>query len=92
MSFDMNEEGTEKENIWIKGEIKEVSNGTWLKGPRAIKACWKEGEAARVYWDLVPDAGYDKNTTSVERFDPNKWNQNCEGAWRKDVGTIDYGL
>ena len=47
---------------------------------------------ARVMWDLVPEVGIDTSEPMIEEFNPNKWNQNCEGAWHMELGEIDYGL
>ena len=89
-NFDMNEEGTIQEMRWCSGIVEDVSDGTWIKaGTRQQR--YKEGEAARVLWDAVPEANF-AASKSVEVFDKRLWNQNSIGAWRKDLGEVDYGL
>ena len=86
----MNEEGTIQEMRWCSGIVEDVSDGTWIKaGTRRQR--YKEGEAARVLWDAVPEANF-AASKSVEVFDKRLWNQNSIGAWRKDLGEVDYGL
>ena len=39
----------------------------------------------------VPEADY-YASRSIEPFDENKWNKNCNDSWRKELSAIDYGL
>jgi hypothetical protein len=89
--FDMDTDDKVKQQRWCSGVIEEISDGTWLK-PNARTQCWNKNEAARVYWDPIPDANINQHTRSTEPFVPNKWNQDCVGAWRKDYGDDNYGL
>ena len=89
-NFDMNPEGTIKEPRWCAGEVKDVSDGTWVIAEHRSKT-WKENEAASVIWDPVPEANIPKLTT-VEKFAENMWNKNVIGAWRMEIKDIDYGL
>ena len=52
---------------------------------------WKEGEAAKVLWDEISEINMAEHTTH-EKLDPRKWNKDCLGAWRKDLGEFNYGL
>ncbi len=54
--------------------------------------CWKIGEVAKVLWDPVPEAGITTYEPTIEEFKPNKWNQNCDGAWHMNEGEVGYGL
>ena len=66
----MDKEGTVKEQRWCAGEIEAVSDGTWVIADHRSKV-WKENEAARVFWDAIPNAGDDKGLPachSIERF------------------------
>ena len=44
-----------------------------------------------MFWDAIPDAEMEAYS-SMESFVAKKWNGNCVGAWRLDLGHIDYGL
>ena len=44
--------------------------------------CYKENEAVFVFWDAVPEADYPASH-SIDPFDENKWNKNCDGSWKK---------
>ena len=85
--FDWTVDGKKETAVrWCAGVVEAVSDGTWptwRKTPRGT-ACWKEGEAARVMWDPIPDGGIDEYIPSVEEFNPNNWNQNTPGAWRRE--------
>ena len=41
----------------------------------------QKNEAIFVFWDAVPDADY-PTSCSIEPFDENKRNKNCDGSWR----------
>ena len=41
--------------------------------PGARTKFYKEGEAAEVYWDAVPEANYPQGRTT-EKFDQKLWN------------------
>ena len=75
---------------WCGGEIQEISDGTWLI-PNARTRCYKENEAAIIDWDEVKEVNIAASRGLVE-LPENKWNKDCEGAWRKDLGDEDYGL
>ena len=90
-NFDMDEAGTIKEARWCAGEIEAVSDGTWVLGGHRSKT-WKENEAARVFWDPVPEANM-KACRSIEKFAENMWNKNVvAGAWKMEKEEVDYGL
>ncbi len=90
--FDMDEAGTQKELRWCAGKIEDVSDGTWLV-PGGITKCYKMGQAARVFWDAVPDCKPPlPQTPSTEVFAVKKWNKNCDEAWRMELDEIDYSL
>ena len=48
-------------------------------------------EAAYIYWDPVPECNIPA-VRSIQELPENKWNRDCEGAWRKDLGDEGYGL
>ena len=75
---------------WCGGVIVKVSDGT-DKVPGGRTRRFKENEAAEIKWDPVEelDENYD---TSWEVLLQSKWNKDCEGAWRIDLGDIDYGI
>jgi len=64
--------------------------GLWvgMSGRRTV--CYEKNEAADVLWDEVKEANC-KQCRSIEKFDPNKFNKNCEGGWIKEV-EVDYGI
>ncbi len=76
--------------VWCGGVVEEVCDGTWIIPGKRSK-CYNEGEAAKVLWDAIPDANLPSGHT-IEPFAERKYNKNCDGAWRMDIGEIDYGL
>ena len=54
--FDMDEAGTEREICWCSGVIQEICDGTWQIQGKRRGQCHKENEAAKVFWDAIPDA------------------------------------
>ena len=53
----MDEEEENLELRWCSGVIEEVSDGTWtIPSKSKRRKCYTEGEAAKVYWDAIPDA------------------------------------
>ena len=70
--------------------MEEVCDGTWIIPGKRSK-CYNEGEAAKVLWDAIPDANLPSGHT-IEPFVERKYNKNCDGAWKMDIGEIDYGL
>ena len=76
---------------WCGGVVQAVSDGTWRKTQRGA-SCWKEGEAAKVMWDPIPEVNISTYEPSIEEFKPSKWYKHCEGAWRRELGEVDYGL
>ena len=79
--FDLVEEGNMKELRWCGGVVKNISDGTWVK-PGKLRQFYKENEAAFVFWDSVTEADYPASH-SIDPFDENKWNKNCDGSWKK---------
>ena len=87
--YDIDEAENKRELRPVGRKILEVSNGTWLiPGRRTV--CYEKNEAADVLWDEVKEANC-KQCRSIEKFDPNKFNKNCEGGWIKEV-EVDYGI
>ena len=90
-TVDEDEAGTIKRELWMSGTIKEVSgDGNWLVSARARTKCFAKGEAADVDWDPVQSANYKGGLSRVE-LKPRLWNKDVLGAWRKDIGEVDYG-
>ena len=72
------------------GVIEKISDGTWLF-PNARTRCYKEYEAAEFFWDAVEECSMPA-CRGIQELTENKWNKNCEGAWRKDLGNETFGL
>ena len=89
----MDERGTVKKLCFCGGVVERISDGTWIiptVSGRGRK-CYGIGEAAEVDWDPFPDADYPGGRTIVP-LDPKKWNKECNGGWRKDLGDLDFGI
>ena len=73
----MNEEGTIQDVRWCAGVVMAISDGTapnWLKH-NAVRACYKENEAALVDRDAVADGNMEAGE-SIVKLEPRKWNKN----------------
>ena len=47
---------------------------------------------SRIYfWDAIPEADY-PTSRSIEPFNKNKWNNNCDGSCRKELSSVDDEL
>ena len=71
-----------------------MCDGTWArtgKSGKRLKTCYKEGEAAHVLWDAVEATGEPAQRQLIE-IKPAKWNGNEAGAWRFELGKMDYGI
>ena len=90
-SIDMDTAGKVKELIWMNGKVMRFIEGTWLVGVNSRTNCFKEGEAAEVLWDAVPEVNY-PDGKSIAEFKPNLWNNDKLVAWYKDLGKIYYGI
>lgn len=75
---------------WCGGVVEKISDGTWLY-PNARTRCYKENDAAFIYWDPVEECDFPASR-SIQELKENKWNKDCVGAWRKDLGDETYGL
>ena len=75
---------------WCSGVVKRICDGTWVK-PGTWRQCYKVGEAVEILWDPIKELKAAACTTQ-EPLDPRKWNQDCYGAWRRDLGDFNYGL
>ena len=73
---------------WCSGTVESISDGTWNKTARTM---YKEGEAVKISWDEIGEASIAACTT-IEELKPRLWNQDCEYAWRYDLGAFDYGI
>ena len=76
--------------LWMGGTVERVSYGSWLM-PGARTKCYKEGEAAELYWYAVPESNYPPGRT-IEKFDQKLWNKDKVGAWRRDHVKVYYGI
>ena len=90
-SIDMDKAGKVRELILMNGKVMRVSDGNWLVGENARTNCFKAGAGAEVLGDAVPELNY-PYSKSITHFIPNLWNKDKLGAWRKDLGKIDYGI
>ncbi len=62
----------------------------WVKSDKR-RQCYKAVEAAEVLSDEIPDADMPVCCTR-EPFDLRKWNKNCIGGWRINLGDFNHGL
>ena len=77
------------EVIWCKGLVKEVCPGNERETRQLVTGSQKryfgKGKAAFIEWDEVLDRegkiSFKKHKT-IEKLDPNKWNEHGIGAWR----------
>ena len=88
--FDIDTEGTTKELRWCSGVVERICDGTSVVPGRARK-CWNEVEAAEVFWDAIPDADMVACREKVA-LNTRKWNKDCDGAWRMDLGEYNFGV
>jgi len=51
-----------------------------MRGKR-LKACYKEEEAANVFWDAVEETGEPAQHQIIE-FKPTNWNGSEAGVWQ----------
>ena len=90
-----NSDGSTKSDlIWCGALVESVCDGTWArtgKSGKRLKTCYKEGEAAHVLWDAVEATGEPAQRQLIE-IKPAKWNGNEAGAWRFELGKMDYGI
>ena len=81
----------EKEALrWCNGTVKKVCDGTWVKAG-TVNEYFKEGEAVLVRWKRIKEAGI-KASESIVELKERLWNKEIEGAWRRDLGDIDFGI
>ena len=73
---------------WCSGTVESISDGTWNKTARTM---YKAGEAVKIDWDEIEEASIAACTT-IEELKPRLWNQDCQYAWRYDLGSFDYGI
>ena len=89
---DIDDKGDTKVLEWCGGIVERICDGTWII-PGARTKCYKEGEAAEIFWDAIICAGIPQpQSRTIERLDPRKWNKHVVGAWRRDFGDISYGM
>ena len=69
----MKEAGTEKNLLWMHGEVTRVSDGKWLFNANARTNCWGAGKAAEVDWDACEKANYLAGKSIVERIFMVQW-------------------
>ena len=87
--FDLVGEGNMKEPCWCGGVVEDISDDTYVN-PGKCHQYYKENESS-FFWDAVPEADY-PTSRSIEPFDEKKWNNNCDGSWRKELSAVDYRL
>ncbi len=48
---------------------------------------------AEILWDAVTEVKPKiPACTGIQELKKRMWNKDCEGAWRKDLGELDFGL
>ena len=52
--YNEREVGVNKDLRWCSGIVEIVCDGTWIKAGKR-RQCYKEGEAAEVFWDAIPE-------------------------------------
>ena len=67
-----------------------VCDGTCINSGKRGQ-CYKEGEAAKVFWDAIPEYNMEASRY-IEPFHSRLWNKNENRDWRMDLGDIRYGL
>ena len=87
--FDLVGEGNMKELRQCGSIVENISDGAWVK-PGKRRQCYKKN-ASFIFWDAVPEAYYPVSR-SIEPFYEKKWNNNCDGSWRKELSAVDYRL
>ena len=79
----MKEDDTEGIGLrWCGALVESVSDGTQAKtgvNGRRLKNCFKEGEAAHVYWDVVENT-FEPAQRQLIEVKPELWNSNVAGA------------
>ena len=87
--YDEREREMNKDLRWCSGIVERVSDGTWINtGNR--RQCYKEVEAAEVFWDTMPEFNMEASR-SIKPFNSRLWNKNENESWRIDLGDISYG-
>ena len=89
-SIDMAKAGSETNVLCMGGAVERVGDITWIM-PGTRTKCYKEGEAAEVHLDAVPEANYPPDRT-IEKFNQTfgtriKWEPE-----KRDHGEVDYGI
>ena len=79
-----------QELCWCGGVVIKICDGTWLK-PNGCTRCYNENEAAEINWDAMPESK-PKACTGIVELSEKKWNKDCDGAWRRDLGEESYCL
>ncbi len=93
-SFDTFDENKVKNGTtlrWCGGVNLKFSDGT-DKVPGGRTRRYKENEAAKIKWDPVKELDEKGGAETWEVLLQSNWNKDCEGAWRIDLGDIDYGI
>ena len=91
-TFDKNGDKNGTTLRWCGGVIVKVSDGT-DKVPGGRTRRYKENEAAKIKWDPVKELDEEEGAKPTwEVLLQSNWNKDCEGAWRIDLGDIDYGI
>ena len=89
------EDGTEgTEMQWCGSLVEAVSDRSWAKtgvNGRRLKTCYKEGNAAHVYWDASEETDEQAQWQLIV-FKPGLQNSNVARAQRFQYQTPDYGI
>ena len=61
--------------------------GTWINPGKMYTQCYKEGEAAEVFWYAIPECNMEASR-SIDPFNSSLLNKNENRAWRMDICDI----
>ena len=75
---------------WCSGIVEILCDGTCINTGKR-RQCYKEVEAADVFWDAIPECNMEA-LRYIEPFNSRSWNKNESSAWIMDLGDISYGL
>ena len=85
---DIDKTRTDKKLRWIEGNVKNISNVTWVKQLKQ-RQYYNPNKATYFYWDTVLEAACSV-VYLIEPFDEKKWNKNYDCSWRRESSNAHY--